>query len=64
MTTEATENLPWEIGKNYFFRTVTHIEIGQVSDLFNVEGTVFIKMVNCSWIPDTGRYHLCLKEGM
>ena len=50
---------PIEVGKAYLFRTVTHIELGQVE---SVHGD-FVKLVKASWIADTGRYHDCLKHG-
>jgi hypothetical protein len=48
-----------EVGKAYLFRTVTHIELGEVEA---VHGD-FVKIVKASWIADTGRYHDCLKHG-
>ena len=53
-------SIPVEIGKAYLFRTVTHIEVGRV---LGIDG-VFITLENASWIPDTGRYHNCLRDGV
>lgn len=49
-----------EVGKSYLFRTVTHIELGEVD---TIDGDL-VKIINASWIPDTGRYHDALKNGI
>lgn len=49
-----------EVGKAYLFRTVTHIEVGEVESIHGP----FVKLKNASWIADTGRYHDCLKKGV
>ena len=55
-----TENkLPFEIGKAYLFRTVTHIELGRVDSICGK----FVKIVDASWISHTGRYSECLLNG-
>jgi hypothetical protein len=51
--------LPFEIGKAYLFRTVTHIEVGRVRRIIGK----FVELEEASWIADTGRYHDCLKNG-
>ena len=59
----SSENVlvaPVKIGEAYLFRTVTHIEVGEV---LSVDG-VFITLKNASWIADTGRYHDCLANGV
>lgn len=43
---------PVELGKAYVFRTVTHIELGRVTDVIGA----FAKIEEASWIADTGRY--------
>ena len=48
-----------EVGKAYLFRSVTHIELGEVVEVYGD----FVKIVKASWIADTGRYHDCLKYG-
>ena len=54
------ENLqPFEIGKNYLIRTVTHILVGNVTQVGRQE----IVINDASWIADTGRYHNCLVSG-
>ena len=55
----SKDGAPIEVGKAYFFRTVTHIELGQVESVYGD----FVKLVKASWIADTGRYHDCLKYG-
>ena len=50
---------PLEIGKAYLFRTVTYTELGVVTA---INGN-FVTLKNASWIPDTGRFHDCLKTG-
>jgi hypothetical protein len=47
------------IGKNYIIRTVTMIYTGK---LISVDATELV-MVECSWIPDTGRYMQFVAEG-
>jgi|TARA_R100000093_G_C1884402_1_gene55097 hypothetical protein len=51
---------PFEIGKAYLIRTVTHIEIGIVKEVGDTE----LVLSDCSWIADTGRYHDAIKEGV
>ena len=55
-----SSDLPFEIGKKYLFRTVTHIDVGQVK---SIKGN-FVTLENASWIADTGRYHDCLSKGV
>jgi len=50
---------PFEVGKAYLIRTVTHIDIGIVKAVGEKE----IILSDASWIADTGRYHDCLKDG-
>lgn len=49
----------YEVGKNYFIRTVTHILVGKLR--YKTEQELILN--NCSWIADTGRYHDALKTG-
>lgn len=56
----AESSSPFEIGKAYLFRTVTHIEVGRVKA---IKGQ-FVELDNASWIADTGRYHDCLVKGV
>ena len=50
---------PYEIGKAYLIRTVTHIDIGIVKAVGDKE----IVLSEAAWIADTGRYHDALKGG-
>lgn len=52
-------NSPFEIGKAYLIRTVTHIDIGVVKSVGEKE----LVLSECSWIADTGRYHNAIKDG-
>lgn len=51
---------PYEIGKAYLIRSVTHIDIGIVKAVGEKE----IILSDASWIADTGRYHDALKGGV
>lgn len=51
---------PVKIGEAYLFRTVTHIEVGRVTEICGD----FVTIEDASWIADTGRYHDCLKNGV
>ena len=55
---EATQ--PFEIGKAYLIRTVTHIDVGIVEAVGDKE----IVLSGASWIADTGRYHDAIKNGV
>ena len=50
---------PYEIGKNYFIRTVTYFFTGKLISVFDYE----IVLENAAWIPDTGRYADSFKSG-
>lgn len=43
-----------------FVRTVTHYYVGEV-----VESTEagFLALTRCSWVADTGRWHVALRDG-
>ena len=49
----------WKIGSNYFIRTVTHIQIGELIEVTDKE----LILRNASWIADTGRFKQALKDG-
>lgn len=51
---------PWEIGKQYFVRTVTMYIVGKLKQVFESE-LVFEK---ASWVSDSGRFHDTLKKGL
>ena len=49
----------FEVGKNYIVRTVTMIYTGKLVEV----GATELVLVDCSWIPDTGRYMQFVAEG-
>ena len=49
-----------EIGKCYFFRTVTYHTVGKV---IAVIGN-FVKLSDASWIAASGRFMQAIKDGM
>jgi len=49
----------WEVGKNYFLRTVTHHLCGHLIKVTTQE----LVFNNTSWIPDDGRFHKAVKNG-
>ena len=59
-TEKTTEKLhPYEIGKNYFIRTVTHHYTGKLVDVFPHE----LVLSRACWIADDGRFADALKTG-
>jgi hypothetical protein len=50
---------PYEVGKNYFIRTVTHYFTGTLLYV----GPQELLLENTSWIADTGRFSDALKKG-
>jgi hypothetical protein len=51
---------PFELGKSYLIRTVTHIALGRVKAVGNQE----LVLEDASWIADTDRFHDALKSGV
>jgi hypothetical protein len=49
---------PWIIGQNYLIRTVTMIDTGRVTAVFDHE----IVLEDAAWIADTGRFTDALKK--
>jgi hypothetical protein len=49
----------WEIGKNYFIRTVTHHYTGTLVGVTKQE----LVMENVDWIADDGRFSTAIKTG-
>jgi hypothetical protein len=43
---------PWEVGANYFIRTVTHHYTGKLVEVFTHE----LVLVDAAWIADDGRF--------
>jgi len=50
---------PYEIGKNYFIRTVTHHLTGRLIKVTAKE----LVLEQAAWIADDGRFHDVLKTG-
>lgn len=49
---------PWEVGKQYFIRTVTMFLVGKLEWVGDQE----LVLSSASWVADTGRFHDCLKQ--
>jgi hypothetical protein len=58
-TKKTKASPPFEIGKNYFVRTVTMYYVGTLVD---IKGQ-WLVLNEASWICDTGRFHDFLKDG-
>lgn len=50
---------PFEVGKNYFIRTVTHHHTGKLVAVFPTE----LVLENACWIADDGRFTQALQKG-
>lgn len=53
-------DLPFELGRNYLFRTIGYHWLGRV---IAFRGK-FVVLDDASWIADTGRYGECLKGNL
>jgi len=53
------ESHPYQIGKNYFIRTVTNFCTGKLVKVTSKE----LVLENAAWIADTGRFMDALKTG-
>ena len=51
--------LPFKVGEKYLFRTVTHIQVGEITSI----KSKFISLKDASWIADTGRFSECIENG-
>lgn len=49
----------FKVGAKYFIRTVTFHLVGEVADR---EGD-WIRLINASWVCDSGRFHEALETG-
>lgn len=52
-------NEHWQVGKNYFIRTVTHHFTGKLVAVTDRE----IIFVDAAWIADDGRFSECIANG-
>lgn len=53
------QETPYQVGKNYFVKLVTHYLTGKLVRVTPKE----LVMVDVAWIADTGRYMQFLKDG-
>lgn len=53
------ESHPYQVGKNYFIRTVTHHYTGKLVKVTSKE----LVLEDAAWIADDGRFMNCLKDG-
>jgi hypothetical protein len=58
-TEKTSECHPYEVGRNYFIRTVTHYYTGRLESVYDHE----LVISDAAWIADTGRYADALKSG-
>ncbi len=56
---ETAEKHPYEVGKNYFIRTVTHYYTGKLVQVTRQE----LVLEDACWIADTGRFAEALSTG-
>lgn len=53
------ETHPYQIGKNYFIRTVTHHLTGRLTKVTSKE----LVIQDAAWIADDGRFNEAIKDG-
>ena len=53
----TTQNHPWQIGKNYFIRTVTMNNTGKLVAVYEHE----LVLADAAWIADSGRFSNALR---
>ena len=58
-THNQSQSHPFEIGKNYFIRTVTHHYTGKLLEVYPTE----LVLVDVAWIADEGRFANAMKTG-
>jgi hypothetical protein len=58
--TESNKSNPFEIGENYFIRTVTMSFVGKLKAVFDDA----LVLSEASWVADSGRFHNMLKSGL
>jgi hypothetical protein len=57
---DTTDNSAWDIGKQYFIRTVTFSYVGKLIKVTKNE----LVLDKVSWIADSGRFQPALSEGV
>lgn len=55
----AQDDSHWEVGENYFIRTVTHHFTGRLVKVTSTE----LVLVDAAWIADDGRFADCIAKG-
>jgi hypothetical protein len=58
--TESNKSHPFEIGKNYFIRTVTMSHVGKLEAVY--DDTLVLS--SASWVADTGRFSDAMTLGL
>jgi len=58
--TQTNKPHPFEIGKNYFIRTVTMSHVGKLEAVYDD----ILVLSNASWVADTGRLSDAMKYGL
>lgn len=53
----TTNALPFEMGKKYLIRIVTHSWVGKVNEIIGD----YVLLEQASWVADTGRLHKAVK---
>lgn len=56
----TNEPHPYEVGKNYIVKTVTHYYLGRLSFV----GSKELVLEGASWVADTGRYNEFVKGSL
>lgn len=59
MCRPTTETHPYQVGKNYFIRTVTHHLTGKLIKVTSKE----LVLLDAAWVADDGRFMDLLKKG-
>lgn len=52
--------IPFSVGDKLLIRTCTHYYLGRVEEITGD----FLKLVEASWVQDTGRFYDVLKDGI
>lgn len=56
---KQSQSHSYEVGRNYFIRTVTMAYTGRLVDVTDTD----LVMEDCAWVADTGKYHNFLMTG-
>jgi hypothetical protein len=59
-TNQTNKPHPFEIGKNYFIRTVTMSHVGKLEAVYDD----ILVLSSASWVADTGRFNNAMKSGL